>query len=79
MDDYKALALASKPTALIRNDNGEIVGVDTPAGKIWKGPQPRELPIDEDDRERGVLRRRLMSDGTLIEDIKAFKETYQEE
>lgn len=79
MDDYKALASASKPTSLIKNEAGEIVGVDTPAGKIWKGPQPRELPIDEDDRERGVLRRRLMSDGTLIEDIKAFKDTYQEE
>lgn len=80
MDDYKALSVASKPTSLIRNtDTGEIIGVDTPAGKIWKGPQPRELKVDEEDRERGVLRRRLMSDGTLIEDMAAFKETYQEE
>jgi len=80
IDDYKALSVASKPTSLIRNtDTGEIIGVDTPTGKIWKGPEPRELPLDEEDRDRGVLRRRLMSDGTLIEDIKAFKETYQEE
>lgn len=76
MDDYKRLAEASKPTSLIKNEAGEIIGINTPAGKIWKGPELRELPLDEEDRERGVLKRVRMPDGTLIEDIKAFKDTY---
>ena len=75
--DYKALAEASKPTSLIKNEAGEIIGVNTPTGKIWKGPEPRELPLDEEDRERGVLKRVRMPYGTLIEDIKAFKDIYR--
>lgn len=73
IDDWKALAEASKPTHLIKNDTGEIIGIDTPTGKIWKGPEPKELPLDEEDRDRGVTRRLRMPDGTLIEDISSFK------
>lgn len=44
IEDYKRLALEARPTELVRDETGEIIGIRTEAGFIPKQKEP--LPLD---------------------------------